>query len=175
VIERIRTLLNRLGLSKEEFVIRMTGCPNGCARPYMAELGFVGSAPNSYQLWLGGTADQTRLARPYLDKMAIDDLEKVLEPIFVYFQQDQQNNETFGEFCHRVNFPALQAFSATYTPKMTETTTTESKPKRVRKNQNRVSVPDDMFVRLKEASETEKRPMNQIINEALEAYFSQKS
>ncbi|MCZ8047800.1 MAG: sulfite reductase, ferredoxin dependent [Microcystis aeruginosa K13-05] len=175
VIERIRALLNRLGLSKEEFVIRMTGCPNGCARPYMAELGFVGSAPNSYQLWLGGTADQTRLARPYLDKMAIDDLEKVLEPIFVYFQQDQQNNETFGEFCHRVNFPALQAFSATYTPKMTETTTTESKPKRVRKNQNRVSVPDDMFVRLKEASETEKRPMNQIINEALEAYFSQKS
>ena len=175
VIERIRTLLNRLGLTKEEFVIRMTGCPNGCARPYMAELGFVGSAPNSYQLWLGGTADQTRLARPYLDKMAIDDLEKVLEPIFVYFQQDQQNNETFGEFCHRVNFPALQAFSATYTPKMTETTTTESKPKRVRKNQNRVSVPDDMFVRLKEASETEKRPMNQIINEALEAYFSQKS
>ncbi|CCI28291.1 Sulfite reductase (ferredoxin) [Microcystis aeruginosa PCC 9809] len=175
VIERIRALLNRLGLSKEQFVIRMTGCPNGCARPYMAELGFVGSAPNSYQLWLGGTADQTRLARPYLDKMAIDDLEKVLEPIFVYFQQDQQNNETFGEFCHRVNFPALQAFSATYTPKMTETTTTESKPKRVRKNQNRVSVPDDMFVRLKEASETEKRPMNQIINEALEAYFSQKS
>ncbi|MCA2703298.1 MAG: sulfite reductase, ferredoxin dependent [Microcystis sp. M179S2] len=175
VIERIRALLNRLGLSQEQFVIRMTGCPNGCARPYMAELGFVGSAPNSYQLWLGGTADQTRLARPYLDKMAIDDLEKVLEPIFVYFQQDQQNNETFGEFCHRVNFPALQAFSATYTPKMTETTTTESKPKRVRKNQNRVSVPDDMFVRLKEASETEKRPMNQIINEALEAYFSQKS
>lgn len=175
VIERISALLNRLGLSKEQFVIRMTGCPNGCARPYMAELGFVGSAPNSYQLWLGGTADQTRLARPYLDKMAIDDLEKVLEPIFVYFQQDQQNNETFGEFCHRVNFPALQAFSATYTPKMTETTTTESKPKRVRKNQNRVSVPDDMFVRLKEASETEKRPMNQIINEALEAYFSQKS
>ena len=175
VIERIRTLLNRLGLTKEEFVIRMTGCPNGCARPYMAELGFVGSAPNSYQLWLGGTADQTRLARPYLDKMAIDDLEKVLEPIFVYFQQDQQNNETFGEFCHRVNFPALQAFSATYTPKMTETTTTESKPKRVRKNQNRVSVPDEMFVRLKEASEAEKRPMNQIINEALEAYFSQKS
>ncbi|MDB9412676.1 sulfite reductase, ferredoxin dependent [Microcystis aeruginosa] len=175
VIERISALLNRLGLSKEQFVIRMTGCPNGCARPYMAELGFVGSAPNSYQLWLGGTADQTRLARPYLDKMAIDDLEKVLEPIFVYFQQEQQNNETFGEFCHRVNFPALQAFSATYTPKMTETTTTESKPKRVRKNQNRVSVPDDMFVRLKEASETEKRPMNQIINEALEAYFSQKS
>jgi sulfite reductase (ferredoxin) len=66
-----------------------------------------------------------------LDKIEIDNLEKVLEPIFVYFQQDQQNNETFGEFCHRVNFPALQAFSATYTPKMTETTTTESKPKRV--------------------------------------------
>jgi sulfite reductase (ferredoxin) len=175
VIGRIRTLLNRLGLENEEFVIRMTGCPNGCARPYMAELGFVGSAPESYQLWLGGTADQTRLARAYMDKMAIDDLEKTLEPLFVYFRQDKQENETFGEFCHRVDFPALQAFSATYVPDMTDTETTTSQPKRVRKNQNRVSVPDDMFVRLKQAADEEKRPMNQIINEALEAYFEKQS
>jgi sulfite reductase (ferredoxin) len=173
VIDRVRTLLNRLGLEKAEFVIRMTGCPNGCARPYMAELGFVGSAPESYQLWLGGTADQTRLARAYIDKMAIGDLEKILEPIFVYFRENKQKSESFGEFCHRVGFPALQAFSATYKPDMTETP--DSPSKRVRKNQNRVSVPDEMFTRLKEAAETEKRPMNQIINEALEAYFSKRS
>jgi sulfite reductase (ferredoxin) len=110
-----------------------------------------------------------------MDKMAIDDLEKTLEPLFVYFRQDKQENETFGEFCHRVDFPALQAFSATYVPDMTDTETTTSQPKRVRKNQNRVSVPDDMFVRLKQAADAEKRPMNQIINEALEAYFEKQS
>ena len=46
----------------------MTGCPNGCARPYMAELGFVGDGPNSYQVWIGGTSALTRLARPYAEK-----------------------------------------------------------------------------------------------------------
>jgi sulfite reductase (ferredoxin) len=51
VIDRIQTLLNKLGMAEESFVIRMTGCPNGCARPYMAELGFVGSFPDAYQIW----------------------------------------------------------------------------------------------------------------------------
>jgi sulfite reductase (ferredoxin) len=55
VLGRVRGLLTKLGLQDEHFVVRMTGCPNGCARPYMAELGFVGSAPESYQVWLGGS------------------------------------------------------------------------------------------------------------------------
>ena len=55
VISRLRTVLSNLGLdSSEKFIIRMTGCPNGCARPYNAEVGFVGDGPNSYQIWLGG-------------------------------------------------------------------------------------------------------------------------
>ena len=48
--------------------VRMTGCPNGCVRPYMAELGLVGDGPNSYQLWLGGGPAQTRLAQPYAER-----------------------------------------------------------------------------------------------------------
>lgn len=69
---RIRALMNKLGFGPEEhFHIRMTGCPNGCTRPYMAELGFVGDGPNSYQLWLGGTASQTRLAEPYMERMKV--------------------------------------------------------------------------------------------------------
>ncbi len=180
MIDRIRALLNKLGMGEEEFVIRMTGCPNGCARPYMAELGFVGSAPESYQLWLGGTPNQTRLAQAYMDKMAEADLEKILEPIFVYFKKDKNKGESFGEFCHRIGFERLRDFSATYIPGVIMSNTTETKKetaktKRVRKNQNRVSVPDDMFVRLKEASQSEARPMNHIINEALEAYFANKS
>lgn len=69
---RIRNLLNKLGFDQaEQFCVRMTGCPNGCSRPYMAELGFVGDGPNSYQIWLGGSPAQTRLAEPYLDRMKV--------------------------------------------------------------------------------------------------------
>ena len=72
VNRRIRSLLGNLGFDEsEQFVIRMTGCPNGCTRPYMAELGFVGDGPNSYQLWLGGTPSQTRLAEAFKERMKI--------------------------------------------------------------------------------------------------------
>lgn len=72
VNRRIRNLLGNLGFDEsEQFVVRMTGCPNGCTRPYMAELGFVGDGPNSYQLWLGGTPSQTRLAEPFKERMKI--------------------------------------------------------------------------------------------------------
>jgi sulfite reductase (ferredoxin) len=102
MLDQIRALLNKLGLEKEHFVVRMTGCPNGCARPYMAELGFVGSSPEAYQVWLGGSPAQTRLAQPYVDRMSAHDLESFLEPIFVYFKQDRQAGESFGDFCDRV-------------------------------------------------------------------------
>jgi sulfite reductase (ferredoxin) len=112
VNERIRKLLDKLGLKKEQFVIRMTGCPNGCARPYLAELGFVGSFPESYQVWLGGCPAQTRLARAYTDKMHIDDLETFLTPIFTFFKQDRKKGESFGDFCDRVGFDAIRNFAA---------------------------------------------------------------
>ena len=72
ILSRIRHLLDRIGLEKEHFVIRMTGCPNGCARPYMAELGFVGNLPESYQVWLGGSPNQTRLAEPFTEKLHLN-------------------------------------------------------------------------------------------------------
>jgi sulfite reductase (ferredoxin) len=170
VVNRIRALLDKLGLEKEACVIRMTGCPNGCARPYMAELGFVGSAPDVYQIWLGGTPNQTNLAKAYEDKLHISNLEAFLEPLFVYFKQDKQPQESFGEFCDRVGFAALREFSASY--ELGSYSKSTSKSRRNRKHQNRVSVRDDIFVRLKETATNEGRPMNQILIDALEAYFS---
>jgi len=166
VNERIRAILKKVGLAKQSLVVRMTGCPNGCARPYMAELGFVGSAPDTYQIWLGGTPNQTRLAQAYTDKLPIADLENFLEPLFVYFKQERQESESFGEFCHRLGFEALRQFSASYQSKLAGTSL-------VRKNKNRVSVDDQLFAQLKEASVKENRPMNQIIGDALTAYFEQ--
>ena len=72
ISNRIRALMNKLDFGPDEhFHIRMTGCPNGCTRPYMAELGFVADGPNSYQVWLGGTSTQTRLAEPFMERMKV--------------------------------------------------------------------------------------------------------
>ncbi|WP_107667587.1 sulfite reductase, ferredoxin dependent [Cyanothece sp. BG0011] len=162
ILERINGVLDHLGLGGEPIVIRMTGCPNGCARPYMAELGFVGSAPGMYQVWLGGDPNQTQLAQPYIEKLPEKDIESFLEPLFAYYKAEKIDNESFGQFCQRVSFDALRTFSQSYQPQ---------KRRRVRKNQHRVSVPDAMFARLKQASQEEKRPMNQIVQQALEDYF----
>merc|ERR1712238_423010 len=72
-------------LPVEEIMMRMTGCPNGCARPYMAEIAFVGDGRNSYQIWLGGSPVLTRTAYPYVSKVKDPDMEKALEPVFAMF------------------------------------------------------------------------------------------
>ena len=81
ILDRISKQLERLDI-RNSILIRLTGCPNGCARPYMAELALVGSGKNQYQLWLGGSSNLQRLAKPYLQRMPIDDLETTLEPLF---------------------------------------------------------------------------------------------
>ena len=86
VLERLDALLRRLEIEKS-LLVRMTGCPNGCARPYMAEIGLVGSGVNQYQLWLGGTPNLQRLAQPFLQRMPLDDLETTLEPLFISWKE----------------------------------------------------------------------------------------
>lgn len=164
ILERIRALLQKVGLKQEEFVVRMTGCPNGCARPYLAELGFVGQSPNAYQLWIGASPNQTRLAETYMDNMAIDDLETTLEPLFVYFKKNRKKGkspESFGDFCHRVGFDALRQFAATYEP------TTSAKGKA----RYRVGVYDDIYTQLKATAEQQGKPMTELVNAAIESYL----
>jgi sulfite reductase (ferredoxin) len=108
VNDRFRVLLDKFGLPDEQFVIRMTGCPNGCARPYMAEVGFVGSFPESYQVWLAGCPAQTRLAQVYTERMHIDDLETFFTPMFEYFKKDRKSGEGFGDFCYRVGLESIR-------------------------------------------------------------------
>jgi sulfite reductase (ferredoxin) len=108
-LKRIRKMLNKLGLDGEEILIRMTGCPNGCARPYMAELAFVGDGPKNYQVWLGGSPVLTRTAYPFLAKMKADDLEITLEPILKMWAEQRQQFEAFGDFCFRVGAEAIES------------------------------------------------------------------
>jgi len=113
-IERVRAMLNKMNIPEEEILMRMTGCPNGCARPYMAELAFVGDGPNSYQIWLGGSPVLTRTAFPYIAKMKDEDLEATLEPILAMFIQQRQAFEAFGDFCHRVGAEAIEGYTSNY-------------------------------------------------------------
>ena len=142
----------------------MTGCPNGCARPYMAELGFVGSAPESYQVWLGGSPDQTRLAQPITEKLHHNNLESFLEPIFVFFKKSRKAQESFGDFCDRVGFDAIQHFSSNYKPEEVVGSS---------KYRHRVSLRDDIYLQLKQSSERVNKPMTQLANEALAMYLAQ--
>ena len=86
VLERLDAQLRRLEIDKS-VLIRMTGCPNGCARPYMAELALVGSGVNQYQLWLGGSANLQRLAQPFLQRMPLEELEQTIEPLLISWKQ----------------------------------------------------------------------------------------
>ena len=105
LIDRIEKLGGELGLGGEEIIIRSTGCPNGCARPYMAEIAFVGKAPGRYQLWLGGNAAGTRLNQVYKDTVKDAEIEAELRPLLVRWKNDRQPGERFGDFCSRCVLP----------------------------------------------------------------------
>ncbi len=96
VLTRIENLLTDMNIEKT-ILFRMTGCPNGCTRPYMAELALVGSGQNKYQLWLGGSKNLQRLAKPYLQRMELDDLEKTIQPLLELWKKGSSEND-FGDF-----------------------------------------------------------------------------
>ncbi|KAL7113454.1 hypothetical protein ACP275_04G061500 [Erythranthe tilingii] len=103
ILKRVRAVFEKVGLKyNESVVVRITGCPNGCARPYMAELGLVGDGPNSYQVWLGGTPNQTSLAKTFKEKVKIQNLENVLEPLFYHWKRKRLSKESFGNFTNRM-------------------------------------------------------------------------
>jgi sulfite reductase (NADPH) hemoprotein beta-component len=109
-LTQVENLLAELGLPNDELIIRMTGCPNGCARPYMAEVALVGKAPNKYQMYLGGNEAGTRLNRLYKDSVKGEDLIPELRALLTRFLKQRKNGERFGDFCHRVvwNEPAAE-------------------------------------------------------------------
>ncbi|WP_299404472.1 sulfite reductase, ferredoxin dependent [Acaryochloris sp. IP29b_bin.148] len=165
ILDRIRALLNKLDLSDQHFVVRMTGCPNGCARPYMAELGFVGIKPTAYQLWLGGCPNQTRLARTFMEVMPIDELETTLEPLLVFFKQKGKPAESFGDFCDRIGFDALRQYSDTYDP---TTQTGKISSSRVR---HRVNLRAEVYDRLKQTASTQGKTLTELASDAIDLYL----
>lgn len=106
IVRKVEEILLKHNLQDEKFSIRITGCPNGCARPYAGDIGIVGRAPNLYALYSGGDFEGTRLNKKILDKVSYQDLTKAIEQIFLLFKEQRKNNEPLGDFCNRIGTEA---------------------------------------------------------------------
>jgi sulfite reductase (NADPH) hemoprotein beta-component len=103
LISKIEGLLSQHQLDKEDIIIRMTGCPNGCARPYAAEIGFVGTAYGKYNMHLGGDNQGMRLNKMYRESLDEPAILQELDGLFTSFKNEKQANESFGDFAVRKN------------------------------------------------------------------------
>jgi sulfite reductase (ferredoxin) len=108
VIDQLEDALDRLGIGDAAITTRMTGCPNGCARPYVAEIALVGRTLDKYTIFLGGNPIGTRLAKPFLDLVPIADIIPVLTPILARYRDSRDDGETFGDYCLRVGLDHLR-------------------------------------------------------------------
>jgi sulfite reductase (NADPH) hemoprotein beta-component len=94
------------GLESDDIVIRMTGCPNGCARPYVAEIGLVGKGPGRYNLYLGAAFDGSRLSKLYAEDLDHEGIIAALDPVLAAYAARRQPRERFGEFTIRAGYVA---------------------------------------------------------------------
>jgi sulfite reductase (NADPH) hemoprotein beta-component len=101
LIDELDLRLAAQGLAKEAITVRMTGCPNGCARPYLAEIGLVGKAAGKYNLYLGGSFDGRRLNKLYRQNLGETEILAVLEPILADYAANRAEKERFGDFVIR--------------------------------------------------------------------------
>ena len=101
LITRLEDSLDKAGLRDDDIVIRMTGCPNGCARPYLAEIGLVGRNPGVYNLYLGAAFDGSRLSKLYAQDIGEERIVALLEPLFVQYAKERKAKEHFGDYVIR--------------------------------------------------------------------------
>ena len=104
LVTEIEGLLEELGLYNEPIIIRSTGCPNGCGRPYLGEIGLVGKVPGKYNLYLGAGFDGERLNKLYKNSVTHEQIIECLKPIFIDYAKNRQANERFGDFTIRSGY-----------------------------------------------------------------------
>ncbi|GIU77803.1 MAG: sulfite reductase subunit beta [Bryobacteraceae bacterium] len=96
------------GVGEERIHLRMTGCPNGCARPYTAEIGIVGQSPRLYSIYLGGSPLATRLAELYSHNVPLEKIGETLRPLLAAWAAERTGGEAFGDYCRRIGMDALR-------------------------------------------------------------------
>ncbi len=102
LVQRLEALLDKHGLKELDLHLRMTGCPNGCARPYLAEIGLVGKGPGRYNLMLGGDRLGRRLNKLYRENLSVDQVLLTLDALLRRYTDERNTDEGFGDFVIRV-------------------------------------------------------------------------
>jgi sulfite reductase (NADPH) hemoprotein beta-component len=106
LVTALEEVILRAGLRDDDIVIRMTGCPNGCARPYLAEIGLVGRTPGKYNLYLGAAFDGSRLNKLYRQDVGHDEIVAALTPLIERYAKERATGERFGDFVIRKGYVA---------------------------------------------------------------------
>ncbi|CAG8637626.1 11118_t:CDS:1, partial [Ambispora gerdemannii] len=104
LVSKLETIIEEVGLRNDAITIRMTGCPNGCARPYVAEIAFVGTEPETYNVYLGGGFRGQRLNKLYKESLKEEEILKVLKPILHRYSKERLTDEKFGDFVIRMGY-----------------------------------------------------------------------
>ncbi|MEI6604787.1 MAG: NADPH-dependent assimilatory sulfite reductase hemoprotein subunit [Verrucomicrobiota bacterium] len=102
------------GLRHDAITIRMTGCPNGCSRPFLAEIGFVGRAPGRYNVYLGGGFAGQRLSKLFRESVRAEAIKPLLEPLIAHYARSRHPGERFGDFCIRAGYVAATVQGADF-------------------------------------------------------------
>ena len=117
IIDELDIEMAKLGIQHDRISVHMTGCPNGCARPYTPDIGLVGKqagvggAAGKYTIYLGGNVQGTRLAYIYKDAVPQENVASTLAVALRFYKSNRLNGETFGDFCHRKGQTELQALA----------------------------------------------------------------
>jgi sulfite reductase (ferredoxin) len=112
LLDEMEVALAKLGLLADKIAVHMTGCPNGCARPYTPDVGLVGKAVGKYTLFLGGNPEGTRLCFIFKDMVPLEDIVPTLTPLLTGYKAERRSSESFGDFCARKGQAALEAYTA---------------------------------------------------------------
>ncbi|MET1254382.1 assimilatory sulfite reductase (NADPH) hemoprotein subunit [Aliikangiella maris] len=103
-LDKLEALMDKYSLQTQPINVRMTGCPNGCARPFLAEVGLVGKAPGKYNLYLGGNPVGSRLNKLYRENIGEPQILEALESILENYAKQRESNESFGDYVIRANY-----------------------------------------------------------------------
>ncbi|PQO43290.1 NADPH-dependent assimilatory sulfite reductase hemoprotein subunit [Blastopirellula marina] len=109
LIDQMETVLAEHKLDRTQIAIRMTGCPNGCARPYVADVGLVGKSVGKYTIYLGGNPQGTRIGFVYQEATPLEEIAAQLSPLLAGYQAEKLAEEGFGDYCSRLGRETLLA------------------------------------------------------------------
>jgi len=116
LIDSLEVEMRTLGLAEQAVSIRMTGCPNGCARPYNSDIGLVGRSGEKYTVYVGGRIEADRLSFVLQDFMPKDQIVPTLKKILTQYRVDRQENEGFGDYCTRLGVDAVRTLAGVAAP-----------------------------------------------------------